>query len=144
MHIELDRVVRFTLLAAALWSIFASGKILLTPVTITSQSAIVLQPSTGNAVEEETATTEEQQSWFKTQGWWGVLVLSLFGALYAGAAVLYAQDRRAFAAVLSLAAIALTILAGLSIGLLYVPAGVLTLIAWILLAIASLPSLRQA
>ena len=143
MNLEMNKIIRIMLLIAALWSIFVSSRILLTPVNIISQTAIAIQPSAGSEANDQVETTVEQQSWFQTQGWWGVIVLLIFTVLFAGVAISYSQSHLVLSGVLSLLALLLTGLAGLSIGLLYLPAALLILLGWMLRGIIRLAKARQ-
>jgi hypothetical protein len=64
---------------------------------------------------------------------WGILILVLFATLYSSAAILYRRGHLGRALTTGLLAIGLTYLAGLSIGLAYLPAAVTTISALILI-----------
>lgn len=73
-------------------------------------------------VSSETGTqTVQHLNWYETQGWWGVAILFIFAALYYSPLHFYKRGQRGLAAALGLAAIVLTLLAGFSIGFIYLP-----------------------
>lgn len=58
-------------------------------------------------------------SWFEMQGWWGIAILIIFALLFYGVLHFYQRGRRLWTVVFGLVAIALSILAGFSIGTMY-------------------------
>lgn len=106
----MHKATRNLLILAAVLALAASLYIVFSPISYVEQDAL-----TG---EEVTA----QLSWFEGQGWWGVLILLLFAALYALPLALHLRARAGWAALLGLLALVLTYLAGFSIGVVYWPA----------------------
>lgn len=93
-------------------------------------SLAILFTATGTQVSvQDGVLSVRQPSWFETQGWWGIAILLIFAGLYAAPAVLYRRGWRGAAVLSAAAAIVLTILASMSIGLFYYPAGLATLLA---------------
>ncbi len=103
---------------AAVWAVGASLYIFFSPISGRGvrTSGIVGVP---NAVVE-TFTTE--QSWYEAQGLWGVFVLAIFAGLYLLAVRLAWRSHYIALAVFSVVAVALSIIAGFSIGGIYLPA----------------------
>ncbi len=103
---------------AAAWAVGASLYIFFSPISGRGvrTSGIVGAP---NAVVE-TFTTE--QSWYEAQGLWGVFVLAIFAGLYLLAVRLAWRSHYIALATLSVVAVALSIIAGFSIGGIYLPA----------------------
>lgn len=93
-------------------------------------SLAILFTATGTQVSvQDGVLSVRQPSWFETQGWWGIAILLIFVGLYAAPGLLYRRGWRAAAVLSAAAAIVLTILASMSIGLFYYPAGLVTLLA---------------
>lgn len=103
---------------AAAWAVGISLYIFFSPISGRGvrTSGIVGAP---NAVVE-TFTTE--QSWYEAQGLWGVFVLAIFAGLYLLAVRLAWRSHYIALAVLSVVAVALSVIAGFSIGGIYLPA----------------------
>ena len=103
---------------AAAWAVGASLYIFFSPISGRGvrTSGIVGAP---NAVVE-TFTTE--QSWYEAQGLWGVFVLATFAGLYLLAVRLAWRSHYIALAILSVVAVALSIITGFSIGGIYLPA----------------------
>ena len=103
---------------AAAWAIGASLFIMFSPISGqgVKTSGVFGEP---NSVVE-TFTTE--QSWYEAQGPWGVLVLVIFAGLYLLAVRLAWRSRYSALAILSVVAVALSIVTGFSIGGVYLPA----------------------
>ncbi len=105
---------------SALWAIGASLYILLAPI---SGQGVTLRRNFGEPLSfVDTFTTE--QSWYEAQGLWGVFVLVVFAGLYLLAVHLAWRSNYIAVTILSVFAIALSIIAGFSIGMLYFPAAV--------------------
>jgi hypothetical protein len=117
---------------AALWALGASLVILFTPVEIHEIEAVVT-PS-GDSTPQESI---KYQSWYQTQGAWGVAVLFIFAGLYALPAWLAWRTgtRWVWLALASFVALLLTFLAGFSIGGFYLPAGLALLAGMALLGV---------
>jgi hypothetical protein len=118
---------------AVLWAIGASLYIVFTPISVQGTRSRLYRDST---VVIETFTSE--QSWYGAQGLWGVFVLVVFAALYLLAARLAWRNQYTGLTILSLIAIALSIVGGFSIGGIYLPAA-LTLFAGALILLSSNP-----
>jgi hypothetical protein len=107
-------------LIAALWAIGASLYIFFAPLTIQEITATTV-PGEPQVAEEFTTVT----SWYKVQGLWGSFLLVLFAGLYVLGVVLARRSRYGYLGILCAVALLLSYLAGLSIGLLYLPAALL-------------------
>ena len=116
---------------AASWAIGASLYIFFAPITVVSTPSKLFRDST---VVVETFTRE--LSWFEAQGLWGVFVLLMFAGLYLLAARLAWRSQYTGLTILSLIAIAVSIIAGFSIGGIYLPAA-LGLLAGALILLSS-------
>jgi hypothetical protein len=104
-------------LIAALWAIGVSIYVFFSPQVIQEITATNV-PGEPQVVEEFTTVT----TWYKVQGLWGSILLVLFAGLYVLGAFLARRASYGFLAVLCVVALLLSYLAGLSIGLLYLPA----------------------
>jgi hypothetical protein len=118
---------------AALWSLGASIYLLLAPLTIHELGAEAV--ATGSPWVEELSS---QASWYEIQGLWGVILLLLFGSLFVYAGVLALKDQYPMLAATSFMAVALTFLAGFSIGPLYLPAVLALLAGWLVIGFAKI------
>lgn len=121
----IDQLEQIFFVFAAIWSFGAGLYWLLSPVTIheiTAQST-----ANGSSTVEETA---RQATWYQVQGWWGVAVLVIFALLYLSVAIFAIRRQRVPLAIASLLAVVVTLLAGLSIGPLYLPAVIAVLAGW--------------
>ena len=116
---------------AAAWAIGASLYIFFAPITIVSTPSKLFRDST---IVVETITRE--LSWFEAQGPWGVFVLLIFSGLYVLAARLAWRSQYTRLTILSLIATAMSIIAGFSIGGIYLPAA-LGLLAGALILLSS-------
>jgi hypothetical protein len=126
----LNLMGRFLLIFSAVWAVGASALILLTPQTIHGQVA------TQENGEPQTVTEFTRQlSWYQVQGLWGVIVLVIFAGLYAGAAVFLLRGKFAFGLIFAVLSLGLTLLAGFSVGLYYMPAGLALLVGMGLLGV---------
>ncbi|MCW5875398.1 MAG: hypothetical protein KIS85_00830 [Anaerolineales bacterium] len=101
---------RIPLFIAALLALAASVYILLTP------------SGTGVSVDSAGNTTVFQTSWLESQGGWGALILVVFTLLYAAPLGFYLSNKPGWALAACLPPLVLTLLAGFSIGLFYLPA----------------------
>lgn len=110
------------------WSVGASLYLLLRPMTIVEE--IAQAASTGAQSFEQ---VERQVSWFQVQGAWGVFILLVFALMFSGIWVFATRARYGILAVLSIFAVALTLLAGFSIGPLYLPAVAGVMLGWVFL-----------
>lgn len=136
---RLNRAAKWLFLAAALWSIVASGWLFFAPTIQVTQTAVV-EADGGTDDNQALSTSVERLSWFQSQGWTGIVVLLLFVGLYAGAASMIWWQYSWIGAGLSLFALLLTALARLSVGPLYFPSAAAVIVALVLLTAASLAS----
>lgn len=116
--------VRTPLLAASLLALAAGLYILLAP----SGTAVTID-SLGNL-------TQTRTTWLQSQGVWGALILVIFLFFYTAPAALYLLQQPRGALWASLPPLLLTLLAGFSIGVFYLP-------AWIALFLGLVYLLRQ-
>lgn len=140
----MGKVIRFLLIAAAVLALVASLLILTSKsyqVTITASAAVAVESDSAHAeptVTESPESVEETVSrvtWYESQGWWGVAVLAIFAALFYGPYHFYSRGRAGLAAIFSLVDVGLTYASGFSIGLFYLPAAALLLLALILMGV---------
>ncbi|MCI0875669.1 MAG: hypothetical protein J4N76_03800, partial [Chloroflexi bacterium] len=76
--------------------------------------------------------------WYEVQGVWGVVVLLIFALLYSSTAYLALRNRLVALAIASASALMLTILAGFSIGPLYIPALLMVVVGWLTLGLGKM------
>ncbi len=109
---------RLVVATAAAWAMGASLYIFFSPVSGRGvrTTGIVGAP---NAVVEIFTT---EQSWYEAQGLWGIVVLVIFALFYLLAVRLAWRSHYTALAILSVVAIALSIITGFSIGGAYLPA----------------------
>lgn len=107
---------RLLVVLAAIWAVGVSLYFFFSPITIHSITAT----SVLGDLERVEATTLTR-SWYQVQGLWGIIVLVLFAGLYVVAPYLVWRSTYVALAILSLAALTLSYLAGFSIGLFYLP-----------------------
>lgn len=130
MHKLLVRGGKLIVALAAAWAVGASLYIVSSPVSAHSVTGLMLRDS--STVVEAFA---REQSWYETQGLWGILWLVFFSGLYLLAVRLAWRGDHIALAIMSVAAIALSIITGFSIGGAYLPAalglfiGALTLLS---------------
>jgi hypothetical protein len=122
----IDQLERIFFVFAAIWSFGAGLYWLLSPVAIHEITAE--STANGSSTVEETV---RQASWYEVQGLWGVAVLLIFALLYLAVAIFAIRRQRVPLAIASLLAVVVTLLAGLSIGPLYLPAANAVLAGWI-------------
>ena len=108
---------RLIVAIAATWAVGTSLYILSLPVSAHGVTAIMLRDS--STVME--AFTREQ-SWYEAQGLLGILWLVLFSGLYLLAVRAAWRDNHLALAGMSVAAVALSVITGFSIGGAYLPA----------------------
>lgn len=137
MRFSLELVVRAAFLIGVLWSVIAGVAILLSPVMVESATADIPEGE-GAADRPQPRFTVERRTWYQVQGAWGVAVLVLFSAAYGGAAALIWRRSYLAGTTLSLLAAIMTVLAGFSIGLMYLPAAVAVLLGLLILGLAQL------
>ena len=102
---------------AAIWAVGASLYIFLIPVSVHGVTDLMLHDSS-TVVEAFT----RKQSWYQAQGLWGVLWLVFFSGLYLLAVRLAWSGNHIALAIMSVTAVALSIVTGFSIGGAYLPA----------------------
>jgi len=124
---------RLPFLLAAIWAIGAGIYLLLSPTVIEEIAAT--SGADGSITIEELS---KQASWYEVQGAWGVIVLLIFALLYSSTAYLAWRTRLIALAIASSLALMLTVLAGFSIGFLYIPALSMVVIGWLTLGIAKI------
>ncbi|MCH7611611.1 MAG: hypothetical protein IIB10_13115 [Chloroflexi bacterium] len=129
----IDRLYRIPFLLAALLAIGASIYFLLSPTTI--QEVVATTSANGSQTIEELS---RQASWYEVQGVWGVVVLLIFALLYSSTAYLALRNRLVALAIASASALMLTILAGFSIGPLYIPALLMVVVGWLTLGLGKM------
>jgi hypothetical protein len=119
----LQKAVRFLFLGASLLALLAS--------------LLIFLFSGGTQVSESTdgLVTERHLSWLESQGWWGIAILFIFSALYYGPLRFFGLSRYGMVYLFGITAIAVTLLAMFSIGLLYLPSALLVLLGLLLLAV---------
>ena len=124
---------RIPFMLAAIWAIGAGTYLLLSPTVI--QEIVATSSVDGSNTIEELS---RQASWYEVQGVWGVIVLLIFALLYSSTAYLASRNRLVALAIASSLALILTVLAGFSIGILYIPALLLVVFGWFALALAKI------
>lgn len=99
-------------------------------------SIIIFFSAGGTQVTETTDGTrvERQLSWFESQEWWGIAILFIFSALYYGPLRFFDRSRYGMVYLFGVTIIGVTILALFSIGLYFLPSGILVLLGLILLS----------
>lgn len=116
------------LITAAVWAAGVSLYFFFSPVTIHTVTATT---TSGGAEKVESSTLT--MSWYQVQGLWGTVVLVLFAGLYILAIYLAWRSAYYALALLSLATLIISFLAGFSIGLFYLPSALALLIGTALL-----------
>ena len=133
------KLYRIPFLLAAMWAVGAGIYLLLSPTVI--QVIVVWPASSWTTLADGSQTIEElsrQSSWYEVQGVWGVIVLLIFALLYSSTALLASRKRLVALAIASSLALMLTVLAGFSIGLLYIPALLMVVVGWLTLGLAKI------
>jgi cell division protein FtsW (lipid II flippase) len=94
----------------------------------------------GTQVTETTGgeVTEQQLSWLGSQGWWGIAILFIFSALYYGPLHFYRRGKNGMAVLFGAVAIGLTMLAGFSIGLFFMPAALCASLGFVFWVVAKI------
>lgn len=137
MHKLLVRGGKLIVAIAAAWAVGASLYIFSLPVSVHGVTAVMI-PNSGTVVE---AITKEQ-SWYEAQGLWGTLWLVFFSGLYLVAIQVAWSDNHIGLAIISMIAIALSVVTGFSIGGAYLPAGLGLFIGSAMLLSSKLVSTR--
>jgi hypothetical protein len=128
VHKFLIRSGQFIVAAAALWAMAASLYILFYPVTINGVTS-TLRRDSGELVDVFT----RQQSWYETQGLWGVLVIVIFGGFYLLAARVAWKGNYKVLTIMGIVGIVLSIVTGFSIGGAYLPSALGLFVAALML-----------
>ncbi len=113
----LIRVGRFFVATAAVCALGASFFIFFSPVSGHGVRGVMFRGS-GTVAE----AFSRQQSWCETYGLWGVLSLVLLSGLYLLAVQIAWRGKHIALAIMSVTAVALSIITGFSIGTAYLPA----------------------
>ena len=133
------KLYRIPFLLAAMWAIGAGIYLLLSPTVI---HQVIVRPTIVRLTSADGSQTIEelsrQASWYEVQGVWGVIVLLIFALLYSSTALLASRKRLVALAIASSLALMLTVLAGFSIGLLYIPALLMVVVGWLTLGLAKI------
>jgi hypothetical protein len=117
VHRLLVRSGKLIVAIAAAWAVGASLYILTSPVSVHGVKETLLRDS---STVMEVFTRE--QSWYEAQGLWGIFGLVFFSGLYLLAVRVAWKGKHIALAILSVIAIALSIVTGFSIGGAYLPA----------------------
>jgi hypothetical protein len=102
---------------AAIWAVGVSLYIFSSPVAVHGVTERMLRDSS-----TVVKTSAQVQSWYEMQGLWGSLWLVLFSGLYLLAVRFAWSGKHVALAILSVTAVALSIVTGFSIGSAYLPA----------------------
>ncbi len=102
---------------AASWAVGASIYIFSSPVSVHGVTGLMLR-DTSTVAEAFT----REQSWYEAQGLWGILWLVVFSGLYLLALRVALRGNHIALAMVSVTAVALSIVTGFSIGSAYLPA----------------------
>ena len=102
---------------AASWAVGASLYIFSSPVSVQGVTDLMLRD--GSTVM---AAFTREQSWYEAQGLWGTLWLAFFSGLYLLAVRVAWRGNHMALAIMSVTAVALSIVTGFSIGGAYLPA----------------------
>ena len=109
---------------AAVWAVGVSLYIFFTPMNVSGVTGAMTRNS-----DEILKFFTRQQSWYEAQGPGGVIALAVFSGVYLLAlGVTWKRNYQALAIICAIA-VALTVIAGFSIGVAYVPAALGLLIA---------------
>lgn len=117
MHKLLFRGGKLIVAIAATWAVGASLYIFFSPLSVHGVTDVLLRD--GSTVVE--AFTREQ-SWYEAQGLWGTFWLAFFSGLYLLAVRVAWKGNHIALAIMSVTAVALSIVTGFSIGGAYLPA----------------------
>lgn len=118
MHKVLVRGGKLIVAIAAAWAVGASLYIFISPVSMHGVTG-VMTPDSGTVVE----TITREQSWYEAQGLWGTLWLVFFSGLFLAAMRLAWSGKHTGLTIISVMAVALSVVTGFSIGGAYLPAG---------------------
>jgi hypothetical protein len=110
-------VGKFFVATAAICALGASFFIFFSPVSGHGVTGVMFRDS-GTVAD----VFSRQQSWYEAQGLWGILILVLFSGLYLLAVRTAWRGDHVALAIMSVTAVALSVIAGFSIGAAYLPA----------------------
>lgn len=127
-------IKRILFILAALWAIWASLNIIFVPM---STREVVVISADGSQTEERVIS---QISWYEAQGWWGIVIVVIFGFLYSLTGALAYFDYLPGLAISSFFALVLTVLAALSIGGAYAPSLLGMILGWLILGVEKILS----
>ena len=113
----MTRIGKSLIAIAALWAVGVSLYILFSPVEVSGVTATLRRTA-----DEVLETFTRQQSWYETEGLWGVMVIVIVGAFYLLAVRVAWQGKGKALLLMSFFAVVLSILSGFSIGAAYLPA----------------------
>ena len=130
---SIDNLYRIPFLFAAIWAIGSGIYLLLSPTRIQEIVATTTADGSRTIVE-----LSRQASWYEVQGVWGVIVLLIFALLYSSIAFLALRNRLVALVIASSLALLLAVLAGFSIGPLYIPALLTVVVGWLTLGLAKI------
>ena len=122
---------------AASWAVGASIYIFSSPVSVRGVTDLMLR-DTSTVVE----AFAQEQSWYEAQGLWGILWLVVFSGLYLLAVRVAWRGNHIALAIVSVTAVALSIVTGFSIGGVYLPAALGLLIGTLMFFSSKLPRSR--
>ncbi|MEE8078382.1 MAG: hypothetical protein V3T18_05240 [Pseudomonadales bacterium] len=131
-------VGKFIVALAATWAVGASIYIFFSPLSGRGITARRTFGESGSVVE----TYVTEQSWYEAQGLWGVFVLVVFAGIYLFAVRLAWNGRYIALTIVIVITIALSIIAGFSIGGIYFPAAVGLVVGALILLSARLLTSR--
>ena len=117
MHKFLVRTGKLIVALAATWAVGASLYIFSSPVSVHGVTDLIFRDSS-TVVE----VFSREQSWYEAQGLWGILSLVFFSGLYLLAVRVAWRGNHIALAIMSVTAVALSIVTGFSIGGAYLPA----------------------
>jgi hypothetical protein len=117
VHKLLVRSGKLIVAIAATWAVAASLYIFFSPVSMHGVTGVMLRDSS-TVVEAFT----REQSWYEARGLWGILWLVFFSGLYLLAVRAAWRGNHIALGIMSVTAIALSIVTGFSIGGAYLPA----------------------
>ena len=117
VHKLLVRGGKLIVALAATWAVGASLYIFSSPVSVHGVTDLMLRDSS-TVVEAFT----REQSWYEARGLWGILWLVFFSGLYLLAVRVAWRGIHIALAIMSVSAVALSIVTGFSIGGAYLPA----------------------
>jgi hypothetical protein len=122
------KITQALLIFSAVWSVAIGIWIAASPMYT---SEVVTNSGPGPVVSS--ALGRSSTSFFSVNGAWGIMILGIFAIAYSSGIFFFRRCRTGWTLVTGLFAILLTFLAGFSIGPVYLPAALATLLALILM-----------